>query len=309
MNLEYIKEFILLVETVNFAAAADALFISQATLSRHIMDIEEELKVPLFYRTSRKVILSEYGAVFLPYAKKMVTVQNEYTSELVRTHKANDSSITIGALQAMSCYNIMEPIALFKLKEPHIHFSIIQEKSPMLHDRLRNGDCDFAFMRDLGTEKDCEFDKLPFATDSLAVALSVNHPLAFADKIHLQQLKDEDFLLMPKYTTTYKLAMNACQKAGFEPHLAFDGTTGRAIFDMVGHGLCVSLLMKKPALQMCGLNSVLTDIDPPEHSYINLVYNYASLSTTGRHFLKFVQSWLKQNAKNSIEDTFGLGGR
>ena len=69
MEIEYIKEFVVLAETENYLEAAESLFISQSTLSKHIKIIEKELDVQLFDRTTRKVHLNKYGKMFLKYAK------------------------------------------------------------------------------------------------------------------------------------------------------------------------------------------------------------------------------------------------
>ena len=56
MELSYIREFVVLAETGNYLEAADALFIAQSSLSRHIKSIELDLGSPLFDRTTRKVV-------------------------------------------------------------------------------------------------------------------------------------------------------------------------------------------------------------------------------------------------------------
>ena len=63
-----IREFVFLANINNFQEAADALYISQSTLSRHIQSLENELQNKLFDRTTRSVQLSEFGKFFLPYA-------------------------------------------------------------------------------------------------------------------------------------------------------------------------------------------------------------------------------------------------
>ena len=61
MDINYFKEFVVLAQTGNFMEAADILYSSQSTLSKHIKSMESELGVPLFDRTTRKVKISKYG--------------------------------------------------------------------------------------------------------------------------------------------------------------------------------------------------------------------------------------------------------
>jgi len=75
VDLRYVSEFRVLAETGNFLDAASDLDISQSTLSRHIQSLEAELGARLFTRSTRRVSLSEYGGVFLPYAKQLLEIE------------------------------------------------------------------------------------------------------------------------------------------------------------------------------------------------------------------------------------------
>ena len=75
MEIDYIREFVVLTETENFLEAAERLFISQSSLTRHIKSLEEDLGMQVFDRTTRKVTLNNFGKLFLPYAKEISRIQ------------------------------------------------------------------------------------------------------------------------------------------------------------------------------------------------------------------------------------------
>lgn len=72
MELNHVKEFIALTKTENYLEAAENLFISQSSLSKHIKSLEAELGTTLFDRTTRQVKLNEAGKVFLKYAQQLI---------------------------------------------------------------------------------------------------------------------------------------------------------------------------------------------------------------------------------------------
>ena len=78
MEISYFKDFVILAETKNFWAASERLYIGQSSLSKHIKTLERELGAPLFTRTSRKVELTEFGELMLPYAQSLSRMQYEY---------------------------------------------------------------------------------------------------------------------------------------------------------------------------------------------------------------------------------------
>lgn len=61
LNVRYLEEFVTLTEKKNFLEAAECLFISQSCLSKHIKKLETEIGVELFERTTRTVVLTEFG--------------------------------------------------------------------------------------------------------------------------------------------------------------------------------------------------------------------------------------------------------
>lgn len=114
MDINYICEFSVLAETCSYMEAADQLFISQSALSRHIKSLEEELGVQLFDRSTWKVSLSRYGAVFLPFARQIAATRYEYETALAAAQNACHGNIRIGTIPVMSHYQITDLLAEFQ---------------------------------------------------------------------------------------------------------------------------------------------------------------------------------------------------
>ena len=68
-------------------AAAEELYISQSSLSKHIMSIEKELGHSLFNRTTRKVSLTSFGKTYLPYAQRIVATDDEFQNLVTQMEK------------------------------------------------------------------------------------------------------------------------------------------------------------------------------------------------------------------------------
>lgn len=96
MNTENLKEFIVLAETKNFWEASERLYMNQSTLSKHIKSLENDLGVALFTRTTRRVELTNYGEIFLPYAKSVTRSEFEGISAIQRMLNIENGLLTIG---------------------------------------------------------------------------------------------------------------------------------------------------------------------------------------------------------------------
>lgn len=105
------------------------MFIAQSSLSRHIKSIEADLGAPLFDRTTRKVSLNGFGQAFLPYAKKMVDIQEEYENVLQSYSSGISSAITVASIPSMVRYNITDVLAGFKQANPRYKLNILEADS------------------------------------------------------------------------------------------------------------------------------------------------------------------------------------
>ena len=96
MDIIYIEEFVVLAEVCNYGRAADTLFISQSSLFNHIKALEGELGVALFNRKGKKIVLSDYGQMFLPYATTIITASKEYMQTIQDVQDQNRQRLIIG---------------------------------------------------------------------------------------------------------------------------------------------------------------------------------------------------------------------
>ncbi len=292
MDINYFKEFVTIVEAGTYLEAAERLFISQSTLSRHIQNFEVELGCILFERTTRKVRLSKFGEIMLPYAKRIIETQKEYTQAILQNLEDAQISITVGSIPALGQYNITEVLAEFKKLNPRFTIQVIEAESNVLIDLLRQRECDFAFVREAdGYDTGNEFAKVPYATDNLVAILPASHPLSKSESLSLLELHNESFILLPQDTLMYRLCVEACKKAGFDPRVIFTSYRGENIISMVETGAGVSLLMKKPVVHLTQYKVVFIDIIPRIYTHISLYYRKGTkLSPAEELFLKCAKS-------------------
>ena len=289
MELNYIKEFVILAETENFLEAAESLFISQSSLSKHIKTLEQELGVALFDRTTRKVHLNEYGHTFLEYAKQIANLQYRYTTALYNQSAHTKESITIGSIPIMAPYHITDIVMKFIKENKKFSVNLVEGESAQLKDMLRQNKCELAFIRD-NDDHDDEFIHISFTDDHLTAVLPDYHPLAKEKELTLDQLKDENFLLLQPDSFLYKLCIKACSDCGYSPDIAFTGKRAENIVDLVEKGMGVSLLMKKPISYLSDSHVSIIDIKPRIYSQIKVYYKKdVPLSTAAKHFIDCIQ--------------------
>lgn len=300
MEINYLREFVVLAQTSNFMEAAHILYSSQSTLSKHLKNIEKEIGVPLFDRTTRKVVINKFGNLLLPYAKQIVELQDKYTAILHSNLETDLEILTLGSIPALAQYNITDIFVDFKKTRPQSTLNLVQTVSEDLKEMLRQKKCELAFIR-YDDEEDDDLVKIPYAEDTMVAVLPSTHPLAKQKIIPLRMLANENFLLVDKSTMLYRLAVRACEQSGFEPKVDYSDHRLENLVELVIMGMGVALLMKPLALYLSNPKITIVDVTPVMSTQICLCYlKNNELSDAAKHFVECTEA---QKLNEVVPDT------
>ena len=248
MDISYFKEFVILAETKNFWAASERLYMGQSSLSKHIKTLERELGAPLFDRSSRKVELTEFGNLMLPYAQSLAKMQYEYESAAFNYLHTESEPLNIATIPVIAHYNITDILIRFRQDFPNVKINIQEGDTIDIRELLFNHKTSIVIYRDSPAylehdpDKESRVMKVPYCQDPLVAILPADHPLANAESLELKQLQNENFALIHEETMPYMLCIRVCREAGFTPNVLFTSHNLEAILDMVRKGNCVALL-------------------------------------------------------------------
>lgn len=288
MNINYLKEFVILAKRNNYLEASEELFISQSTLSKHIQLLEKELDIKLFIRTTRNVQLSPYGKEYLPYAEEIVNLYEKSVTELNQFKDKLLQTITIGAIPIMAPYGITQAIMDFRKMYPQTNVHVLEADSQQLMTLLENGKCDLAFIREEPQINE-KMTYIPFSDDYLVAVLPRSNRLAKSERIMLNELAHESFLFLNKGTVMYNISIKACREAGFEPKISYTGERAENILDLVKEGMGISLLMKKPITYLNSKGVTMVPIYPEIRTDINVYHTKTKeITPIVQAFLKFI---------------------
>jgi LysR family transcriptional activator of glutamate synthase operon len=270
MDLKYLVEFSMIARFENFSLAAEELFISQSSLSKHIKALETELGVPLFERTTRAVHLSEYGRLLLPYAQKISGEMDAFDAQLQKRQESHRSALQVASIPVMAQYGITEALYAFRTAHPEIQLSVAEREACQLEDMLTKGECDLAFQR-FAAGEESPYPEIPYCTDTMVAVVPEDHRLASAHTITLADLKNDVFLLLDENTMMYRICLDACTAAGFTPQMAYKGHRPENIIGLVARGMGVSLLMRRQADFYKNPGIVCLELSEQIHSRISLI--------------------------------------
>lgn len=290
MEIQYLAEFIRLAETCSYVEAADQLYISQSSLTKHIQRLEKELGVPLFDRSTRSVRLSSYGKDFLPYAKAICASYQKGLDKLSHQMDRNQNTLRIAAIPPMSAYGIPELIQQFEKKYPQCTLHLYQETSETIWKMIADHRCDIAFAHDVSNELPEGFEAVTYTRDYIVAAISSDNPLSARKSISLDELTRAGELY--SRSNYVEAAVRTQMHTSRSLQIADSHLGGDAIIDIIHDRNKFYLLMNRPAradLRRSRNKGVsLVAIRPKVYSTILLLYASGGQNEYVQNFLQLV---------------------
>lgn len=194
MNSQQLQCFIYVAERLNFTKAAEALYLSVPTVTHHIKSLEEEVGIPLFYRNSRVVKLTEQGEKFY-YDAKDIFLRMQEAKEQFKNHAEQEKRIFCIGCMTEREFGVLEPV----LKNLQKTYSYIRPKVIVrdffdLKNLYENQQLEVVISTD-GFSRQGYYKKL--TTYQSYAVVPAGHPLAKEQKITLEQISEEDLITLP----------------------------------------------------------------------------------------------------------------
>lgn len=251
MEIRQLKAFVSIAETKTFTAAAKLVHVTQAAISMQIRQLEEEMGVPLFIRTPRRVILTEAGELLLGRARKILREHDTALMEVAEIAGAEYGRLRIGSSSSMFVTSQL-PEILQKLKEtfPNAELTVISGTSDVLVEKISHGEIDVAFVS-LPVEASNIQTELLFSDEIVAIA-SAAHPLAKQKVISAAALAGESLILGEQGGNTRRRIDEFFMQMGVKPNVTMELSRQTAINRMVENNMGVGI---------AGIKSVAPEID------------------------------------------------
>jgi DNA-binding transcriptional LysR family regulator len=242
LELRTLRYFVAVAEELHFGRAAERVLITQPALSRQIGELERQLGVQLFVRTSRSVRLTDAGVALLAEARRTLAQAERAVATAQRAGRGELGRVRVGLLVS-ACNNILPPVvARFRARYPSVSLELHALLDTEQLRQLAQGSLDVGFVR--AVPADAQLVSEAILVEPLSAVLPSGHALAGAASIDLAALADEPFILWPRAEAmhSYDAVIAACREAGFSPRVVLHLADATALLGMVTAGLGVAVL-------------------------------------------------------------------
>lgn len=191
MELRVLRYFLEVAREENITAAAESMHITQPTLSKQLMDLEDELGKKLFIRGKRRITLTEDGMLLRKRASEIIELVEKTETELQKNDELVVGDVYIGAAETDGIKLIAKICKNLQNKYPNIHYHLFSGNSEDVLEKLDKGLIDFAILFEPSDFKKYNYIKLP-VYNNWGLLMKKDNPLA-----KLEYIKPKDLLNIP----------------------------------------------------------------------------------------------------------------
>lgn len=182
MDIRVLEYFLMVAREENITKAATLLHLTQPTLSRQIISLEEELGVKLFERSNHSVFLTREGSLFRSRAQEIVDLAGRAQEELKSSKTELSGTIAIGCGEMRSVQELARLIADFQKQNPNVKFELYSGDNEDIKDRIEQGNLDMGLFLEPVNMLKYEFVHMK-TNEEWGVFIHKEHPLALKKDI------------------------------------------------------------------------------------------------------------------------------
>ena len=177
MELRTLRYFLAAVAEGNLTRAADVLHVTQPTLSRQLMDLEQELGTTLVLRGKKGLTLTDDGLFFRQRAEEIVELADRLEQQFAEKSDTVSGCITIGATEAIGGQMLAKLMCGFAERYPLVQFHMYNEMADNIKDRLDKGLADIGLLLEPVDVQKYEYLRLS-QKETWGILMRIDHPLA-----------------------------------------------------------------------------------------------------------------------------------
>lgn len=283
LDLRRVRSFLALAEHGGFGAAAEALGISQPTLSAHIAELETELGVPLVLRTTRRMRLTALGEKFLARARRAVEDLEHATDEIRDEASLERGRVIVASTRILAAHALSDAVRIFEQKYPGVIVQILDDLTPVVERMVAEREADF------GVAPRPEHPALGFnhlSSEEFMLAWPRSSPPAGPDSAAAEVVGSR-LIAMPAGSNIWRIIDQAFLSVGIKLEPKFVVRDHNTAIGMVQAGLGITLLpqtaFSKDALKTLHL-SRLRDVRVSRDLGLIFLHGYKPTRSAGQLF-------------------------
>ncbi len=246
MDLRALEVFCKIIELRSFSRAAEAVLLTQPTVSGHIKALEAELELRLFDRAGKTVTPTRAGEILYGYARRILALREE-ARQAINEHKGGlTGHLALGGSTIPGAYILPSLAAGFKREHPEVTISLHISGSRDIVRGVIDGTCEVGMVGARFEEARVHYE--PFAQDELVLVVPAAHPWASRSTVRLSELAGQPFIMRERGSGTRKVMEEALADHAVDPgclRVVLEVTGNEAVRQALKAGAGISVISRR----------------------------------------------------------------
>ncbi|WP_343730715.1 LysR substrate-binding domain-containing protein [Duganella sp.] len=245
MDIRALRYFVAVVDHQSFSRAAEALHVTQPTVSKMIQQLEQELDLALLERTGKRFTLTDAGQVVLQRGRALLVMHEEMGVELADLQQLRRGDLRIGVTQ--QAHAPLAPLlAAYHRRHPQIELKLFEGGSQNIETDLRSGVLEMGTLLDHPANRHIwqDFDSFPLVRSPICLLAPKGSEWHGRKRIRLRELADSSFIFYGEGFALNDIIADACLRAGFTPRISSRSGQWDFVASLVRLGVGITLLPK-----------------------------------------------------------------
>lgn len=291
MELNYIHEFLEAAKHLNLSRAAEQLFISRSSLSRHISELEKEMHTQLFIRKYHLLELTDAGRYLVREGTRLTSLAQDIFNTLQTFQNKEFFNLSICSVN-FSCPELFQGYQEFQSRHPNVEFIVLNSSLPEIFNTLERNQVDFiiTFSFSLWGKNLNKYRKYTISESNFCAVMSSGHPLATYGILTLNDLKPfrVRFPMSPLRLQEQLLFYKKGQKEtiGIPAPKEFMDPTSLDTISLILNSSTDIALLPLPVAKIMGNSCIFKDISDLQSPFeVVLLYNSSNVNPCLKQFL------------------------
>ena len=252
VDLRQLEIFAKVAELGSFSKAAEALHLTQPTVSEHIRTLEDEFGARLLDRLGRGAAVTRAGQLLLSYAQRMLALSREARQAMDGFHGRMSGELLMGASTIPGEYVLPAMVGRFKDKYPDISITLLIGGSQTVVDWVAEGRAELGVVGARPSHRGIEYKEL--MPDDVVMVTLGTHPWHGRKQVTLDELRTEPLLIRERGSGTRAALESALAEVGTDLgafRVAGEMGSNQAIKQAVKAGVGVSVMSRRAVEEEC----------------------------------------------------------
>ncbi|WP_433802704.1 LysR family transcriptional regulator [Actinomycetospora sp. CA-084318] len=238
-----------------FGAAARRLGTTQSAVSRLVAEAERRLRVPVFARTTRRVVPTEHGRAVLPLVRRLVDDHDAGLAHIEGYLAGTWGTVSVAALPSLAAIVVPPVVAEHRRRHPDVEVRVRDGLAESVADLLARGVIDLAVTARTGPRED---SAVPIARDRFVLLAADGHPLATRSSVDWAELDGTSMVVFGERSSIRRPVEDALRAAGARPGSVQETQNVAAVAGLVAAGLGVTAVpgFVLPLVAFAGLRRI-----------------------------------------------------